>query len=153
MGKVSVCVGGGCYLLLGALLPLPGDGCHRWPVFPRSLQPGTQTWCCLSTSPLPAALRTLTRFEGGRWALDLDTRTCQHLLPMRLHGVREGRVSPFSQNQGPDLQQEERQSGSWRDYLAAFWESRSGFESGCPYGHSPSSGVAESEDIWAVQVV
>ena len=83
VGKVSVCVGGGCYLLSGALLPLPGDGCHRWPVFPRSLQPGTQTWCCLSTSPLPTALRTLTRFEGRRWALDLDTQTRQHLLATR----------------------------------------------------------------------
>lgn len=95
VGKVGVYVGGGCFLIGGGLVAparLRGQemGIIYGLSFPRSLQPWTQKPpCCFPTSPLPAALRTLSSLLGGRWVPDPDTQ--QHLLAMRASMGRERR--------------------------------------------------------------
>ena len=103
--EAVTCFGGPC-------CPCQEMGVTDGLYFPGLCSPAhTNLVLLVHCAPQPSEASPVSR-EGGAF---LPGHTSAPVGHKGLHGVREGRVSPLSQNQEPDLQQEERKPGSWRD--------------------------------------
>lgn len=105
----------------------------------------TETPGCFSTQPLPATLRAVSSFKGGRWILDPDTQ--KHLLAM------SGEGQSISSEPGTGFAARRKEVRQQEGLTGCLLGEKVRLCAGHPCGHCPLFGAAESdmaEDILAV---